>query len=212
MTVAYDTPVYIDRLVLTGVSWAYYEHTLKEIGNRPIRISFLDGTIEIMSPLPEHENVKRAIGRLIEHLTFERGLPCKSFGSTTFRREDRGAGVEPDKSYYFHNIEIVAGMKRFDPAIHPVPDLAVEVDIFSSSVPREQIYVRLGISEIWRYDGEHLRVRLLAEGGYVDSASSRLFPFLPMADLPPFITRMVEEDENQVLRGFAKWLKTLPAT
>jgi hypothetical protein len=47
------------HFVMSGVSWEYYEHTLEQIGDRPIRVAFLDGVIELMSPLPEHDAVPR---------------------------------------------------------------------------------------------------------------------------------------------------------
>src|SRR5206468_1148298 len=43
------------HMVLDDVSWNFYEQVLKEIGNRPIRVTFDDGRLEIMSPLREHE-------------------------------------------------------------------------------------------------------------------------------------------------------------
>src|SRR5258706_240581 len=44
----------VDHLVLHGVSWELYEHLLREIGERPLRITYDNGELEIMSPLPEH--------------------------------------------------------------------------------------------------------------------------------------------------------------
>jgi Uma2 family endonuclease len=202
-----------DHLALKGVSWAYYEHTLEQIGDRPIRVSFLDGEIEIMSPLPEHETIKKAVGRLVEALTEERGIPCKSFGSTTFRREDRSAGTEPDECYYFTHLDSVKGMKRFDPLLHPAPDLAIEVDILSTSIPREPIYARLGVGEIWRCNGEHLKIRTLGDDSvHHDSASSRSFPFLPISEFARFIKPMAEDDETRVLQEFRTWVRTLRPT
>ena len=84
------------HFVMSGVSWEYYEHTLEQIGDRPIRVAFLDGVIELMSPLPEHDSEKKAIADLIAFLAFERDIPRKSFGSTTFRIEEKSAGAEPD--------------------------------------------------------------------------------------------------------------------
>lgn len=55
MKTTLDDLVVSQHLVLSSVSWAYYEHTLEQVGDRPIRVSFLDGQIEIMSPLPEEE-------------------------------------------------------------------------------------------------------------------------------------------------------------
>ena len=48
-----------------GVSWSDYERTLNEIGNQPIHVAFLDGVMELVPPLPEHERPKKAIGNLI---------------------------------------------------------------------------------------------------------------------------------------------------
>jgi Uma2 family endonuclease len=197
---------------LSGVSWAFYEHTLEQIGNRPIRVNFLDGEMEIMTPLPEHEAIKRAIGRLIDALTEELRLPCKPFGSPTFRREDKSAGIEPDECFYFANLGLVRKMKRFDPLVHPAPDLAVEVDLFSSSSARESIYARLGVPEIWRYDGGRLDIRVLVDGKYLTIATSRAFPFLPMVKFAEFILPLVEaEDVNVIILEFRDWVRTLSA-
>jgi Uma2 family endonuclease len=211
MLTALDTRDAPQHVVLTGVSWADYEQTLDEIGNKSIRVSFLDGVMEIMSPLPEHDTIKTAIGDLIACLATECRMTRKSFGSTTFRREDKGAGSEPDESFYFGDIDKVRGMKRFDPLTHRPPDLWVEVDLLNSSVPREPIYARLGVPEVWRYSGGRLAVRLLnAEGVYVDSVTSRAFPFLPMAEFAAFIPKMLEGDETQVLLEFVEWVRNTP--
>lgn len=206
---ALDIETLPQHLVFTHVSWFFYEQLLEQIGNRPIRVAFLDGNLELMSPLPQHEAAKRAIGRLIETLTLEMGCPCKSFGSTTFRREEKAAGIEPDECYYFQDIAAVRGMKQFDPLIHRPPDLAVEVDIMSPSVPREPIYARLGVPEIWRFNGQQLSVRVLSsERIYADSPASRAFPFLPMSSFAEFIPAMIEDDETQVLMHFRNWVRT----
>jgi Uma2 family endonuclease len=211
MSTALDTPEIPQHIVLTGVSWFYYEQTLKEIGNQYIRVAFLDGMMELMSPLPDHDRPKKAIADLIVILAIECRIPRKSFGSTTFRVEEKAAGCEPDESFYFQEIDSVKAMERFDPIIHRAPDLWIEVDFLSSSVPREPIYARLGVPEIWRYSGGRLTVRLLtADGVYVDSATSRAFPFLPMAKFSRFVPKMIEGDETQVLLEFREWVRSLP--
>jgi len=199
------------HFVLSGVSWEYYEQTLEQIGERPIRVAFLDGVIELMSPLPEHDSEKKAIGDLIAILTLERGIPRKSFGSATFRIAKKAAGAEPDESFYFHDIESVKGMKQFDPAIHRSPDLWIEVDLLSTSVPREPVCARLGVPEIWRYCEGRLTVRLLgANRTYMDSPASKLFPFLPIDRFASFIPKMIDGDETQVLSEFQQWARHLP--
>ncbi len=185
MATALDISNIPEHIVFTGVSWAYYEHTLKEIVNQPIRVAYLDGMMEIMSILPEHESAGTAIGDLVKAVTEELRIPRKAFGSTTFRREKKKAGTEPDECFYLHDIAAVKGMKRFNSRIHRPPDLWIEVDLFSPSVPREPIHARLGVPEVWRYTGERLVVRLLTpDGVYEDSPSSRAFPRFRSNPLP----------------------------
>lgn len=208
MVTLIDTPDVPQHIVLPGVSWSYYEQTLQEIGNRPIRVAFLDGVMELMSPLPEHEGPKKAIDNLIVTLAVECRVPLKSFGSTTFRQEEKAAGSEPDECYYFNEIDSVKGMKRFDPLVHRPPDLWVEVDVLSPSVPREPICARLGVPEIWRYSQERLSVRLLtAPGVYADSATSLPFPFLPMTAFASYISKMIDGDEMKALLEFREWAR-----
>ena len=211
MTLISETSIVQQRIVLHGVSWSYYERTLTEIGNQPVHVAFLDGVMELMSPLPEHEGPKLAIGNLVVALAVECQIPFKSFGSTTFRREEKHAGSEPDECFYFNDIDSVKGMKRFDPLVHRAPDLWIEVDLLSPSVPREAICARLGVPEIWRYTRDRLAVRLLTAGGvYADSATSLAFPFLPMAAFAGFIQEMIDEDEMKALLRFRKWVQGLP--
>jgi Uma2 family endonuclease len=196
--------------VLDEVSWDFYERLLEEVGDRTIRVTFFKGNLEIMAPLAEHEWAKKIIGQLIEAMTLELGIFRRAYGSTTFRREDLQAGLEPDECYYFRNEEAVRGMKRFDPAVHPAPDLAVEIDITSRSIAREPIYAALGVRELWRYDGERLVVLVLQQNRrYLAVASSPTFPFLPMDQFAAFIPRMDLEQQTLVLREFCAWLRTL---
>jgi Uma2 family endonuclease len=210
MTTLIDTQDRQEHIVMRGVSWSYYEQTLNEIGDQPIRVAYLDGVMELMSPLPEHELPKKAIGNLIVALAVECRVPLKSFGSTTFRREEKVAGSEPDECFYFNEIDSIKGMRRFSPPAHRPPDLWVEVDFLSPSVPREPICARLGVPEIWRYTPDRLAVRLLAAAGvYADSATSLAFPFLPMATFAGFIEKMIDGDEMSTLLEFREWVRGL---
>jgi Uma2 family endonuclease len=211
MTTLIDSLDVPQHIVLHGVSWSYYEQTLNEIGNQPIRVAFLDGVMELMSPLPEHEGPKKAIAGLMVMLAVECRIPLKSFGSTTYRREEKAAGSEPDECFYFNEIDSIKGMRRFDPLVHRPPDLWVEVDVLNASVPREPICARLGVPEIWRYGNNRLTVRLLTPAGvYADSATSLAFPFLPMTPFASFIPKIVEGDEMTALLDFREWVRGLP--
>jgi Uma2 family endonuclease len=117
--------------------------------------------------------------------------------------------LEPDECYYLENARRVRGMKRFDPAVYPPPDLAIEVDITSRSIPREPIYAGLGVPELWRFDGSLLRVLRLDNGVYREVEKSDAFPFLPMEQFSRFVRRMMDEEQTSVVREFRRWVRGL---
>jgi Uma2 family endonuclease len=197
----------VQHLVLESASWDLYEHLLKEIGNRPIRMTYDDGRLEIMSPLPEHEDPKRMIGRMIEMLTWELNMPVKSLGSTTFRRKDKAKGVDPDECYYFRDEKKMRGRKRLDMRKDPPPELVVEIDITSRSIECEPICAALGVPEVWRYDGRKLQCLHLKDESYVIRKHSLVFPFLEPALLQKFIRRAWVQGETQAIRELIQWVR-----
>src|SRR5688500_6748040 len=101
--------------------------------------------------------------------------------SVTLRREDLERGLEPDNCFYTTRWRAIIGKKRFDLTRDPPPDLAIEIDVTSSSLDRQGIYAALGVPEIWRFDGESLRVfQLGPDGDYRACERSPTFPELPL--------------------------------
>ncbi|WP_240038857.1 Uma2 family endonuclease [Okeania hirsuta] len=143
--------------LLTGIKWETYQALLLDLAENPgKKLTYDQGTLEIMTPLPEHEINKGFLGRLVQTTTEVLGLEISSLGSTTLSRKDLQKGVEPDECYYITNEELVRGKIKFDLDRDPPPDLAIEIYITSSSLDRLTIYAALGIREIWRFDGEKL--------------------------------------------------------
>ena len=197
----------IQHFVLEEASWALYEKLLRDIGERPIRVTYDEGRMEIMSPLPEHEEAKTLLGRMIEMLTFELDLPVKSLGSTTFHSRDKAKGLEPDECYYFHDEQKMRGKKRLDLKKDPPPELVVEIDIASRSVPREPIYAALGVPEIWRYKSRRVDCLHLIDGEYKTRKMSLAFPSLEPALLQRFIEKAAVDGETAMLRQFVAWVR-----
>ena len=198
------------HIVLHDVSWKLYERLLKDIGDRPVRVTFYRGSIEIMSPLPKHEKGGNWIGRMIEMMCFELRIPTEGLGSTTFRRKAKEAGLEPDECYYVQNAAAVRGKDRFDLTVDPPPDLAVEIDITRRSIKRQPVYAALGVPELWRWNGKRLSVLLLRDGRYEKAESSGVFPFLPIPQFASYLDRLrAGESDLDVLRDFQQWVRTL---
>lgn len=75
------------RLILYGVNWQQYETLQATLNDFPgLRMFYLEGTLEIMSPSPEQEVDKTTIARLIEIYALERDIDLTGYGSTTFRK------------------------------------------------------------------------------------------------------------------------------
>jgi Uma2 family endonuclease len=198
------------HIALDGISWELYEQLLRDVGNRPIRITYYRGSIEIMSPLPKHETWKKRIARMIELMALEVNIPMETLGSTTFRRRAKAVGLEPDECYYIQHAANIRGKDRLNLKVDPPPDLVVEIDITRRSIAREPIYARLGVPELWRYDGKRLAVLELTAGNkYRERESSLSFPFLPMAEFRKYLGQLGEADDLKVLRAFQKWVRTL---
>ncbi len=197
----------VQHFVFEDASWELYEKLLKDIGNRPIRVTYDDGRMEIMSPLPGHEKPKTIVGRMVEMLAFVMDIPVASFGSTTFRRKDRRKGLEPDECYYFRDEKKMRSVERLDLRNDPPPELVIEVDVTSRSIPREPIYAALGVPEMWRLSRRGLECLHLEEGQYVVRKMSLSFPFLEPALLQQFIDMVADVGETAAIKAFVAWVK-----
>ncbi|MGH9677265.1 MAG: Uma2 family endonuclease [Candidatus Acidiferrum sp.] len=197
------------RLLLDSVSWEDYSRLLRALADRRIRLTYDRGTLEIMTPTPEHERFKHLLRRLIDVLTEELKLKSAGFGSMTCRRRKRRRGLEPDECYYIANQHLVRQFDHIDLRRDPPPDLALEIDVTNSSLDRLPIYASLGVAEVWRYESQVMTFHVLdASGKYQIASESQSFPGLNPADLGTFITmRKQLEDDNAVIGQFRDWVR-----
>ena len=195
-------------VILRNTSWETYVRLRDERENDHIRMTYDQGTLELMSPLSLHEWFHRLTAKHIDVLTMELGIPIRSGGSTTFRSEDLKRGLEPDECFYIFHEPSVRGKDDLDLSIDPPPDLAIEVDVTRSSKAKMAIYAALGVPELWRYDGEEILVFLLdAQGNYQRSETSLNLPMLPIADLKRFLDMRGSFDETTLLIMFRDWVR-----
>jgi len=89
----------------------------------------------------------------------------------------------------------------------PPPDLAVEIDITSSSLGRFKIYKNLGIPKIWRFDGTLLTINLLESERYVVVERSVALSLLQVKDFSRFLLQDQTVGENSLLRQFRKIIR-----
>jgi Uma2 family endonuclease len=199
-----------DRVVLKNISWQSYQSLIIDFEREPaMRLTYDRGTLEIRMPLAPHETYKKILGRLIETATEELDLEICSLGSLTCSREDLAKGLEPDQCYYIQNESVVRGVEQIDLTKLPPPDLAVEIDIMSSSLDRFSIYAALKVPEIWRYDGQLLAIYGLVESEYIIRDNSIALPQLKTADILRFLSLSISIGENNLVKQFRQWLRII---
>ncbi|BAQ61392.1 flavodoxin reductases (ferredoxin-NADPH reductases) family 1 [Geminocystis sp. NIES-3708] len=197
-----------NRSLLNGIRWETYQALALDLAENPSKkLTYNQGILEIMTSLPEHELNKRFLGRIVETTTEVLGLEIYSLGSTTWSREDLQRGIEPDECYYITNEAIVRGKLDFDLNIDPPPDLAIEIDIISSSLDRLSIYANLAIGEIWRFDGKNLFIYVLQNISCQLQDYSRVLSVLSTENILRFLQKRKEMGENASLKSFVNGCK-----
>jgi len=181
---------------------------LRDTGeDRGSRFAYDCGTLEIMTPFFEHENPKIQFDRFIFTLAEELGIEIRSAVSTTLKRKTAKKGIEPDECFYIQNEPVVRGRQTLDLTTDPPPDLAIEIDITSSSVDKLGIYSALGVPELWRYNGEELKVYQLLEGPYVEREFSIALTVVSVGDMGRFIQMSKTMGEIGLLKEFRGWVR-----
>lgn len=196
------------RVVLHNVSWETYELLLAdhEDSGAP-RFAYDRGELEIMSPSPEHEKLNRRTAQLVMAFAEETSVEAEDFGSTTFRREDLERGFEPDSCFYIENEESIRGKSRIDLTVDPPPDLVIEIDLTSLSMNKLPIYARIGVPEVWRYDGRRFVILKLEGDGYVEANESIVLPPATAAALSDLVEKGKTTQRTDWLRAVREWVR-----
>jgi Uma2 family endonuclease len=202
------TQLRADRVVMYNISWQQFENLLADLGeSRAARFAYDNGTLEIMTPLPEHEYYKETIGTSIQDIAEVLEQDYASLGSTTWKREIKKAGVEPDNCFYFQNEPKIRGKLKFNLEQDPPPDLALEIDVTSKSLSRFPIYARLGVPEIWCYDCGELKIYQLDGQEYIEVKTSSIFPTLPIQEIPELIEKYRYSGRLSLRKAVRAWAR-----
>jgi Uma2 family endonuclease len=192
MVLALATPVSEIELTpgsairLKEVSWQGYLSLLQELDEqRSTRLTYSDGVLEIRMPGQLHEAINRLLVAIILTLAEELDLDVNDLGSTTLNRSDLAKGIEPDSCFYIQNAQDGQGMAG---TLKLPPDLAIEVDVASSSQQKLSIYAALGVPELWLYQHNQLTIQQLqANKCYQEVERSLAFPQISGSQLNEWI-------------------------
>lgn len=192
-----------------GVSWDDYEELLESVGEASgLRISYDDGTLQIMTVSFKHEKFVRTIERMVDLVSLRLRIKVLFYGSATMKKHRNKKGAEPDACFYVEKADLVGTKDDFDLNTDPPPDVVVEIDLHHDSLSKFPIYAALGVPEIWRYEGQGLTIHQLREGKYVASEASLSLPLFTGVVLTEFLARIPKQDQYDILLAFEEWLKT----
>jgi Uma2 family endonuclease len=157
------------RLLMPGTyNWQQFEALEALLVDSPgLRITYLDGSIELMTLGEPHEQIKSLIGMFLEAYFIATEIEFIPVGSATRRGEEKGTSFEPDESYYLN-------VKKEQ------PDLAIEVILTSGNLRKLEKYRRFQIPEVWLWEDNRLMVYYLGAEGYNLVDRSQLLPQLDL--------------------------------
>jgi Uma2 family endonuclease len=203
------------RTLLQNVSWDTYERLLTDhLDASTPHFNFDQGVLEITSASSEHEECKQALTLLVEILADELGMDIRNLGSTTFRRSDLERGFEADACFYVQSAGMIEGKAHIDPAVDPVPDLVIEIEITSPALNKLPIYAAFKVVEVWRWDGERLIILRLQDRQptgalYTESQASGVFPNTHAKDLSRLVEQGLSSRRTEWLREVRRWVRGL---
>jgi Uma2 family endonuclease len=168
------------NVLLPNVTWEMMEQLDTELAQTGARLTYLDGTLEIMAPLSEaHEEPKKTLALILEAYMRSQNIRFYGRGSTTLGIKSLGARKEPDESYCL-------GDRK------PIPDLALEITVTSGGINVLEIYQRISVQEVWFWEDGVLTIYCLRETDYELVSQSELLPKLDLR-LLEFCSRMADQ-------------------
>lgn len=203
--------------VLYGVSWEMYESLVREHKDSQFpRLTYDSGILEItMSNSLQHEEDSRNLAAMFELVAVELEIDFRRGGSTTYKRKNISKGFEPDSCFYVQSLDRIAGKKDLDAENDAPPDLIIEINKTSSSVPRMPIFAAFGVAEVWRFTKKQVKFYALRDGVYLESKMSLALPILASEQATEFLlaareassTVWVKQIRNWVASAKIEWVK-----
>jgi len=185
-----------NRFLLSDVPWWTYVALRDALEGSRVRMTYLQGKLELMSPSKLHEEEGKLIARMLEAWAEEVDADLRGFKSTTFRKEAGLRGAEPDECY----------------TLGPLPDdgapqLAIEVIVSSPLIDKLEVYAGLGVAEVWTW---HTAVRgfvihRLVGARYEMIGRSEFLPSLDLRLLATFVRP--GESQTALVKAFRAALR-----
>ncbi|MEO0375529.1 MAG: Uma2 family endonuclease [Cyanobacteria bacterium P01_A01_bin.17] len=189
-------PAAEQHLHLEGITWQQYDALVTLFIDQfpALRMTYLEGVLELMTTSTEHERLKKIIARLLEAFAEEFDIDLNGYGAATFRREAAARGLEPDECYSLG-------------PLGEAPDIAIEIVLTSGGIDKLAVYQGLGVQEVWFWEDQRFQLYGLIdpEAGYESLSSSQLLPQLDLSGLAQFID---QPSQTQAVKAYRKSLQS----
>ena len=183
-------PLECKLVTLRGINWEQFKTIESQLENkREIKLSYLAGVMEIMSPIGKtHEYIKSTLGLLLEAYMRAKNIRFYKRGGFTLEEPGYAYGT-PDESYCI-------GKDK------EIPDIAIEIIVNSGTIDRRELYEPTKVPEVWFWKIDQLRVfRLQESGEYEEVSHSQFFPDL---DLNLLVKYMGYSDQYDAINEFVQ--------
>jgi Uncharacterized protein conserved in cyanobacteria len=196
-----------DELILRFRTWQDYEKLLacrQDKAGLRIRYNSASQEIRIMSPLPGHGKNADILADLVKALLRHQGKDWEAFTPITLKRVNQ-QGVEPDYCFYIENRAQILGKERIDLENDPAPDLAIEIDLTSTT--KAEDYQAIGVAEVWIYRQARLLIYCFDGKQYRERQTSQHFPDRDVKTLiPQHVNRGWQVGSSVALREFEQFM------
>jgi Uma2 family endonuclease len=181
-----------DQLLTLQGSWEQFELICQGCeDNKGLRLSYFDGTIELLMPGLLHEIFTHAIGYLLTCFLAHQGILFFAMGATDQKKKPIAA-AQPDQSYS------IGTLKK-------IPDLVIEVVFTSGGINKLAKYQAIGVSEVWFWEDGTLALYRLRGKQYEPIQQSELAGLkdLDLAVLKRHVM-MAETNLGEAVRSFTQ--------
>ena len=194
--------------VLYGISWNSYESLVEKYWNMPSpRLTYDSGILEVEMPLSRnHEEDVYQLNVLVGAIAEELELDLRNFGSATHHKKGIRKGFEPDSCFYIQTLSKIENYKDLNDENFPPPDLIIEVNRTSSSVPRMPIFAAFGVREIWRLNNDEVKFYELVEGVYLETENSIALPILTGQKATEFLLESRKSKSTAWVKKIRNWV------
>lgn len=183
-----------DQRIVHHGTWEQFKFIQKGFDGSPgVRLSYYEGTIEMLMPGREHEIFASIIGYLVTTFLTEKGIFFQPTGAMTQEKEGV-VSAQADESYCIESVKTI-------------PDLSIEVVFTSGGISKLERYKALGVPEVWFWEDGVLKLYHLQNGTYERIERSQLPGLNDInLDLLRRCILMAETDTGEAIRTFRREL------